>query len=84
MTQTLINTYFLSELGIQCNSLFSTNDDRVFTRAEEARAHADTLSNKEIVEWFEEWSGADLYPSLRNHSLGLDIDSDDYAERNFH
>ncbi len=54
MTQKLINKYFLSPLGEQCNSLFTTSDNQVFIRYEEAREHEATLTNEysSIKEWF--------------------------------
>ena len=62
MTQEKINTYFNSPLGEQCNSLFSTSDDRVFIRKSEAALHAigeldsntKSLEDETIIEWF--WS----------------------------
>jgi len=61
MTQEKINEYFQSDLGQQCNFLFSTSDDRVFIRHMEAKSHTlgeldpDTkpLDNKEIIQWVE-------------------------------
>ena len=55
-----IDKYFESELGQQCNELFSTSDDRVFIRYEEAVMHAngeldpDTkpLEDKFVMDWY--------------------------------
>ena len=41
MTQEIINKYFESSLGQQCDCLFTTSDDRVFIREEEAILHTD-------------------------------------------
>lgn len=60
MTQEKINKYFESDLGQQCNSLFSTSDNRVFIRHEEGLLHTKgkldentkPLMDKTIIEWF--------------------------------
>lgn len=62
MTQDKINKIFQSDLGQQCMSLYTTSDDRVFIRPEEAKKHAngeldpDTkpLADKTVTEWFDE------------------------------
>ncbi len=58
MTQEKINNYFQSELGQQCNSLFTTPDDMVFIRRSEAEEHLKTMLvgniKEPITEWFEE------------------------------
>ena len=64
MTQEIINKYFSSSLGEQCNNLFSTSDDRVFIRYEEALSHSNgtlddntrPLKDKTIIEWFNEYN----------------------------
>ena len=68
MTQETINKYFQGELGQQCNSLFSTSDDRVFIRYHEAVSHSqeNNLDIKLIQEWFEEYSGSDPVPIVRS------------------
>jgi hypothetical protein len=54
MTQERINRYFLSSLGVQCDFLFSTPDDRVFIRRREAIQHCidNNLDSKNIEMWF--------------------------------
>lgn len=54
MTQERIDTYFNSSLGQQCEELFSTSDDRVFIRIEEARSHTGELTDKTIITWYPE------------------------------
>jgi hypothetical protein len=62
MTQEKINKYFESELGQQCLSLFTTADDKVLVRYEEAKLHTEgkldpnsfPLSDQTIIEWFPE------------------------------
>ncbi len=54
-----MNRYFRSELGSQCEELFSTSDDRVFIRVEEAvkyvRGELGTkpLEDQTILMWYE-------------------------------
>lgn len=69
MTQEKINKYFQGQLGQQCNSLFSTADDRVFIRYEEAKDHSEKLFNEEIIEWWEEYSGKDLGHVIRQEVI---------------
>lgn len=66
-----IGNAFASELGQQCNSLFSTSDGEVFIRVEEAIMHTNEMINAvgdtefvdtKIYEWFEEWHGGQLQP----------------------
>ncbi len=60
MTQEIINKVFESKLGQQCNSLFSTSDDRIFIRYEECKLHiggkldenTKPLKDKTIIEWY--------------------------------
>lgn len=66
----LVEKAFSSELGRQCNSLFSTSDNRIFIRLQEAIAHSKgelsegiPLEDTTIYEWYEEWNGGDLLPS---------------------
>lgn len=66
----LIAEAFSSELGQQCNSLFSTSDNRIFIRLQEAIAHSKgelsdgiALEDTSIYEWFEEWHGQDVVPN---------------------
>ena len=93
MTQETINKYFQGELGQQCNSLFSTSDDRVFIRYHEAVSHSqeNNLDIKLIQEWFEEYSGSDPVPIVRSlptyppNALGIEIEPEvravmDYIE----
>jgi len=67
MNQEKINKYFESELGQQCNSLFSTSDDNVFIRYQEALNHSieNNLNKDEITEWYEEFSGSDINAQAR-------------------
>jgi hypothetical protein len=82
MTQETINKYFQGELGQQCNSLFTTSDDRVFIRYHEAVSHSNenNLDVKLIEEWFEEYSGSDPVPIVRSlptyppNSFGIEIE----------
>jgi hypothetical protein len=93
MTQETINKYFQGELGQQCNSLFTTSDDRVFIRYHEAVSHSNenNLDVKLIEEWFEEYSGSDPVPIVRSlptyppNSFGIEIEPEvrgvmDYIE----
>lgn len=68
MTQERMKKYFESELGQQCTSLFSTPDDMVFIRYNEALNHCNdnNLSPFDILEWFEEWCGSDITPQIRS------------------
>jgi hypothetical protein len=56
MNQLEINKYFRSSLGEQCYELFSTSDDRVFVRYEEAVEHSkqNNLPVDKIERWWEE------------------------------
>ena len=65
----LIGEAFSSELGQQCNSLFSTSDNRIFIRLQEAIAHSKgelgegiPLEDTTIYEWYEEWHGGASLP----------------------
>lgn len=69
MTQEIINKYFQSDLGKQCNSLFTTADDKVFISYKHAKDHAEKLFNEEVIEWFEEYSGKDLEPQIRQQNI---------------
>lgn len=69
MTQELINKYFQGELGQQCDSLFTTVDDRCFIRYEEAAKHAESLFNEEVTQWWEEYSGKDVEPTIRGEVI---------------
>jgi len=71
MTSETMSKYFQSELGQQCNSLFSTPDDRVFIRYSEASQHCtdNSLDSNSLLEWFEEWSGTDSNPIVRSISV---------------
>lgn len=68
MNHETISKFFQSTLGQQCNSLFTTDDDEIFIRYEEAFKHSqdNNLDTKLIMEWFEEWSGSDITPQVRN------------------
>lgn len=56
MTQEQINKAFRSSLGSQCNSLFTTSDDTIFVRLEEAIYHITFkgLVDPTIMQWFPE------------------------------
>ena len=62
MTQKRINKYFIADLGKQLDTLYSTSDDRVFIRYEEAKLHTEgkldpntlPLEDEKIIQWFEE------------------------------
>ena len=63
MTQEKANEIFETELGQQLLSFFSTSDDQVFIRYEEAVAHTNDMINAvgdtefvdtKITEWFPE------------------------------
>lgn len=63
MTQDRMNEIFKSELGIQCNSSYTTSDDYVFIRYNEAVMHTNEMINAvgnqeyvdtTIIEWFPE------------------------------
>lgn len=64
MTQEQINKIFQGSLGQQCSELFTTSDDRVFIRHEEAELHTqgkldpDTkpLDDQTIKVWYEDYS----------------------------
>jgi len=67
MTQEKMNEVFAGELGQQCNSLFSTPDDAIFIRYCEASQHCtENGLPKDIIEWWEEYSGSDPNPTIRN------------------
>lgn len=82
MTQELINRYFQSPLGQQCNSLFSTPDDRVFIRYEEAKQHCidNSLNRMKILEWFEEWSGTNADPIVRSIEEPEEYNGQDFMD----
>ena len=79
MTQELINRYFKGDLGRQLSVIYSTSDDRVFIRYEEALKHTEgkldpntqPLEDKKIIEWFEEFSGSDLEPEIRSEIVNI-------------
>lgn len=60
--QEVVAKAFQSELGQQLDTLFSTSDNRVFVRKEEAIAHANgkldkntlPLKDKSVYQWFDE------------------------------
>ena len=57
MTQEIINKYFNSEIGEQCFELFSTSDDQIHIRLEDAEFHAAiNLENQEVERWEREES----------------------------
>jgi hypothetical protein len=72
-TQKEVIAVFNSELGEQCDELYSTSDGSIFIRYNEAIAHSkgeldeDTqpLEDKSIYIWFNEWSGNDPEPQMR-------------------
>jgi hypothetical protein len=62
MTQEKVNRIFETDLGVQLNVIYSTSDDRVFIRYEEALLHTNELLNSDpekfvdttITEWYNE------------------------------
>ncbi len=62
MTQEKANRIFETDLGVQLNVIYSTSDDRVFIRYEEALLHTNELLNSDpekfvdttITEWYNE------------------------------
>ena len=63
MTQEKANNIFETEIGQQLLSIYSTSDDRVFIRYEEAQMHTNIMINSvgsqefidtTITEWFPE------------------------------
>lgn len=58
-----VKSAFMSEIGNQCDELYSTSDGRIFIRHEEALLHTDgkldegtkPLSDKEIKIWFRDF-----------------------------
>lgn len=59
MTQERINKYFLTDFGEQLDVLYTTSDDCVFIRYEEALEHIEYMKNEEtplindyITEWY--------------------------------
>jgi len=71
LTQEKLNNIF--EQWPELNSIYSTSDDRLFIRYEEAILHTEgkldentlPLNDKAITEWFEEYSGQDSTPNIR-------------------
>jgi hypothetical protein len=63
MTQEKMNKIFATSLGEQCDSLFTTSDDKVLIRYSEALLHVEgklvpgslPLEDKTIIEWFPEY-----------------------------
>lgn len=60
MTQEIINQFFNSNLGQQCTELFSTSDDMVFIRQDEADFHASTLEDSTYKVWYN--TNEEFYP----------------------
>ena len=61
----IVKKAFNSSLGQQCNSLFSTSDNNIFIRFEEAKKHINNTIpeiNTDIYEWFEEFEGNSINP----------------------
>jgi hypothetical protein len=62
MTQEIVNKCFETEFGQQLDQLFSTSDDRLFVRYEEARLHTEglldpntkPLTDNTVIEWYPE------------------------------
>lgn len=62
-TEQLIKSTFESELGIQCDELYSTSDGRIFIRYKEALLHTDgkldegtkPLNDKEVKIWYRDF-----------------------------
>lgn len=70
MTQEIINKYFESELGQQCNELWTTSDDKIFVRWEEAAQHEANLTKElyRIKYWTHKEPG--VLGITRNYTLG--------------
>ena len=53
MTQERINKYFQGSIGSQCDTLFSTSDNRVFIRYEDAvfNIKEEGLTDDNILQW---------------------------------
>ena len=62
MTQEIINKYFNTGIGEQCTVLFSTSDDRVFIRIEDAEFHVldMELEDAAIQDWYN--TNEEFYP----------------------
>lgn len=54
MTQEIINKYFNTGIGEQCIVLFSTSDDRVFIRIEDAEFHVLDMELEDVTiqDWY--------------------------------
>jgi len=61
MTQEKMNEYFKSEAGLQYKTVYTTSDDRIHTKYEDALKHREgeldentkPLADKTITQWFE-------------------------------
>lgn len=78
MTQEIIDRYFNTSLGEQCDVLYSTSDDRVFIRHEEAIKYTNgkleepfvLLEDKNIISWYKE---PELYKDEREYDELNDV-----------
>lgn len=71
-----IKNAFSSELGQQCNELFSTADGKIFIRQSDAIDWI--VKNKlstEYYQWVEEYSGNDPNSKVRNYLVPWNFDS---------
>lgn len=76
MTQEIINKYFNTGIGEQCTVLFSTSDDRVFIRIEDAEFHVldMELQDAAIQDWYND---NEEYPE---QSLVENVEEEMYPE----
>jgi hypothetical protein len=70
MTQEKINKCFNTPLGEQCDVLYTTADDKIFIRHEEAVKHStdNNLDVNAIAEWFRE----DEYPTPQQEANAIE------------
>lgn len=73
MTQEIINKYFNSEIGEQCTVLFSTSDDRVFIRIEDAEFHVLDMELQDVT--IQNW-----YNNNEEESLVENVEEEMYPE----
>lgn len=73
MTQEIINKYFNSEIGEQCTELFSTSDDRVFIRIEDAEFHVLDMELQDVT--IQDW-----YNDNEEESLVENVEEEMYPE----
>ena len=71
MTQEIINKYFNTGIGEQCTVLFSTSDDRVFIRIEDAEFHVldMELQDAAIQDWYNDNEEESLVENVEEELL---------------